>query len=108
LFSTLEGEILQLQGDHMGRSDYFRRNAETCLASARQATDAVDRASWFARAERWLQLTREAEAKPADEPLNPRPAPAPVAPPRQADSADRRNYDGRSDETAAPAGVAFP
>jgi hypothetical protein len=92
----------------MGRSDYFRRNAETCLASARQAADPADRMSWMARAERWFQLTREAEAKPADEPLNPRPAPAPVAPPRQGHGEDRRAYDGRSDETAAPAGVAFP
>jgi hypothetical protein len=92
----------------MGRSDYFRRNAETCLAAAREAAEADDRASWTARAERWLQLTREAEAKPADEPLNPRPMPPPTAPRQKAESEDRGKYNAGSAEAMAPAGVAFP
>jgi hypothetical protein len=90
----------------MGRSDYFRRNAETCLAAARQAAEAVDRASWMARAERWLRLTREAEAKADDEPLTPHPLS--IALRQKPESADRRKYDGRSDEAVVPAGVAFP
>jgi hypothetical protein len=65
----------------MARATYFQRNAETCLAGVAQARDAADRAAWRARAERWLQLAREAEAKADDEPLNPGTPLLPADPP---------------------------
>jgi hypothetical protein len=55
----------------MARPEYFRRNAETCLANALQSTSAGERAEWLTRAERWLQLAHEAEAKADDDPLTP-------------------------------------
>ncbi len=55
----------------MARPEYFRRNAETCLASALRSTSAAERAEWLIRAERWLQLAHEAETKADDDPLTP-------------------------------------
>ena len=65
----------------MARANYFQRNAETCLAAAHQARDAAERRHWRARAERWHQLAREAEAKADDEPLTPGTPLLPADPP---------------------------
>lgn len=61
----------------MGQSNLFRRNADACFAGAKRAETESEKIAWLARAERWLQLAREAEAKPDNEPLTPS---APKAP----------------------------
>lgn len=55
----------------MGQSNLFRRNADACFAAAKHAELESEKIAWLARADRWLQLAREAESKPDNEPLTP-------------------------------------
>ena len=54
----------------LARSDYFRKNAETCMANAQQASAEETRTAWLKMAARWHELAQEAEA---DEPILPPP-----------------------------------
>jgi hypothetical protein len=45
----------------VARSAYFRRNAETCVANAREADGELARSTWLEMAARWHKLAQEAE-----------------------------------------------
>jgi hypothetical protein len=46
----------------LARSDFFRRNAESCFAKAQQAGSEPARAAWLEMANQWHRLAQEAES----------------------------------------------
>jgi hypothetical protein len=46
----------------LARSDFFRRNAESCFAKAQEVGSTPARAAWLEMALHWHQLAQEAEA----------------------------------------------
>src|SRR4051812_20078708 len=50
-----------LEDGVVARAAYFRKNAETCVANAREADGELARATWLDMAARWHKLAQEAE-----------------------------------------------
>ena len=55
----------------MARSDFFRKNAESCFAKAQQAPNEPTRAAWLEMANQWHRLAQEAESDEVNRPPAP-------------------------------------